>query len=283
MAITWYDSHIIGTKIFKRGDVIYVKGNGYNSTYAGSSVGINYGDYYETKFYGYLTHDSVTLGYPISVGNVNGEAYPNYFITEDQIVGGGTSLYTVGTASVSAYDNRNGSYPNTGGWFESAVIRWSGFAGPSGNPIVNYHIYYRECPDGGNTPNGNWSGWIGVTGDAGTGGSFTVGSVNQGSSSSTWGNRNAWYQFVVIGIMQDGSNTGWSCTTNLLRKCTTSAYTFNANGGSGAPSTQYKFPGYDFVFPSTTPTRSGHTFKGWSTSSSATIAIIMLLNNYKQM
>lgn len=188
-----------------------------------------------------------------------------------QIASGGKANFTVGTASVSAYDNRNGSYPNTGGWFESAKISWSGFAGASGNPIVNYHIYYRECPDGGNTPNGNWSGWIGVTGDAGTSGSFNLGSVNQSSSSSSWGNRNAWYQFVVIGILQNGDNTGWNSTTGYVRKCNAHAQTFNANGGSGAPATQYKFNSYDFVMPSAPSTaKTGHYFNGWSTSSTAT-------------
>lgn len=48
---------------------------------------------------------------------------------------------------------------------------------------------------------------------------------------------------------------------------------FNANGGSGAPSAQ-TYTGYNeyinLTLPSTIPTRSGYTFLGWSTSSSAT-------------
>lgn len=45
---------------------------------------------------------------------------------------------------------------------------------------------------------------------------------------------------------------------------------FNANGGSGAPSTQYFYTDNPVVtIPSTTPTKSGYTFLGWSTSSSA--------------
>ena len=45
--------------------------------------------------------------------------------------------------------------------------------------------------------------------------------------------------------------------------------TYNANGGSGAPSSQ---TGTTLTIRSTTPTRSGYTFKGWSKSSSATSA-----------
>jgi len=53
--------------------------------------------------------------------------------------------------------------------------------------------------------------------------------------------------------------------------------TYNANGGSGAPSsasaTVYNSTtSYNFTISSTKPTRTGYTFLGWSTSSSATSA-----------
>lgn len=44
-------------------------------------------------------------------------------------------------------------------------------------------------------------------------------------------------------------------------------YSFNANGGSGAPGSVTKVGGVDFIFPSGKPTRTGHTFKGWYNSS----------------
>ena len=49
--------------------------------------------------------------------------------------------------------------------------------------------------------------------------------------------------------------------------------TFNANGGSGAPSSQTKWYGETLTLSSTKPTRTGYTFKGWNTSSSDTSAI----------
>lgn len=43
-------------------------------------------------------------------------------------------------------------------------------------------------------------------------------------------------------------------------------YSFNANGGSGAPSAMTKTYGVHFTFPSTKPTRTGYTFNGWYNS-----------------
>jgi len=48
--------------------------------------------------------------------------------------------------------------------------------------------------------------------------------------------------------------------------------TYNANGGSGAPASQTKTYGQTLTLSSTKPTRSGYTFLGWSTSSTATKA-----------
>lgn len=53
---------------------------------------------------------------------------------------------------------------------------------------------------------------------------------------------------------------------------TTYTVSYNANGGSGAPSSQTKTHGVTLTLSSTKPTRSGYTFLGWSTSSSATSA-----------
>ncbi len=47
---------------------------------------------------------------------------------------------------------------------------------------------------------------------------------------------------------------------------------YDANGGSGAPSSQIKTHGIDLILESTVPTRDGYTFCGWSTSSTATNA-----------
>lgn len=45
---------------------------------------------------------------------------------------------------------------------------------------------------------------------------------------------------------------------------------YNANGGTGAPSSQTKTYGVSLTLSSTKPTRTNYTFKGWGTSSGAT-------------
>lgn len=48
--------------------------------------------------------------------------------------------------------------------------------------------------------------------------------------------------------------------------------TYNANGGSGAPSKQTKWHGTALTLSSSKPTRTGYTFQGWATSSSGTVS-----------
>ncbi len=71
-----------------------------------------------------------------------------------------------------------------------------------------------------------------------------------------------------------------SITCSFTRTAVTTSYTcylyYDANGGSGAPSTQ-SYTGTStsnhlFTISSTTPSKSGYTFLGWSTSSSASSA-----------
>ena len=72
------------------------------------------------------------------------------------------------------------------------------------------------------------------------------------------------------------SNWVWDYTRNitLYAKWEINTYTisYNANGGSGAPSAQTKTHGVELTLSSKAPTRSGYIFKGWSTSNSATSA-----------
>lgn len=48
--------------------------------------------------------------------------------------------------------------------------------------------------------------------------------------------------------------------------------TYNANGGSGAPSQQTKWHGTNLTLSTTKPSRTGYTFKGWATSASGSVA-----------
>ncbi|MBQ0109197.1 MAG: InlB B-repeat-containing protein, partial [Clostridiales bacterium] len=61
-------------------------------------------------------------------------------------------------------------------------------------------------------------------------------------------------------------------TLYAVWKGNTYTVSYNANGGSGAPSSQTKTHGVTLTLSSTKPTRDGYTFLGWSTSSTATSA-----------
>lgn len=68
-----------------------------------------------------------------------------------------------------------------------------------------------------------------------------------------------------------------SATKNVTFNVTVPAWTsytvkYNANGGSGAPSSQTKWEDQTLTLSSTKPTRTGYSFQGWATSSSATSA-----------
>ena len=84
----------------------------------------------------------------------------------------------------------------------------------------------------------------------------------------------AWYE------AGDSVSVGYNSSKTLYAVWEEASYThtlyYNANGGSGAPSTQSQTTttnsSYTFTISSTTPSRSGYTFLGWATSSSASSA-----------
>ena len=73
---------------------------------------------------------------------------------------------------------------------------------------------------------------------------------------------------------QPGSSFSSNSNTTLYAvwKANTYTVTYNANGGTGAPDSQTKTHGVNLTLSSSKPTRTGYTFLGWSTNSSATSA-----------
>lgn len=73
---------------------------------------------------------------------------------------------------------------------------------------------------------------------------------------------------------QPGSTFYTNANTTLYAIWSAKTYTisYNANGGSGGPGSQTKTHGIKMLISRVEPTRSGYTFLGWSTSSSATSA-----------
>lgn len=81
-------------------------------------------------------------------------------------------------------------------------------------------------------------------------------------------------QYATTASYQPGGSITVSANTTLFAiwKAITYTVSYNANGGSGAPASQTKTYGVSLTLYSTAPTRTGYTFLGWSTSSSATSA-----------
>ena len=110
--------------------------------------------------------------------------------------------------------------------------------------------------------------------------SFAAGEVTTGTKTLTL--KGLPQYGLVAGPFSDSRNGVWkisSATLNVTTNETDYSYTlsYNANGGSGAPSSQTgsntgTSPYYTFTVSSTVPTRTGYTFLGWSTSDSATSA-----------
>lgn len=62
------------------------------------------------------------------------------------------------------------------------------------------------------------------------------------------------------------SGTISASTTFSVPKLASYTVSYNANGGTGAPSAQTKYYGKDLTLSSAKPTRTGYSFQGWSTA-----------------
>lgn len=100
-------------------------------------------------------------------------------------------------------------------------------------------------------------------------GSFTGTYSISGNGSAT--------KTVTVTFKNYNTDNGNSATKTVSFSVSVPAWTsykisYNANGGTGAPSSQTKWKDQTLTLSTTKPTRTGYTFLGWSTSSSATSA-----------
>ena len=108
------------------------------------------------------------------------------------------------------------------------------------------NIQYRFSKDNGST----WTSYQ-------TSGSYTYTGLSAGTNYT-----------IKVEAKDKVGNTIQGSKSIATKK--TYTITYNANGGSGAPSSQTKIQGTNITLSSTKPTKSGYTFKGWGTSSSTT-------------
>lgn len=95
--------------------------------------------------------------------------------------------------------------------------------------------------------------------------SYTINKTHVSQSVKCWA--------LAEGISGTYSGSSSTATVNITIGAKKSyKVTFNANSGSGAPSAQTKWINETLTLSTVKPTRSGYTFLGWATSSSATSA-----------
>lgn len=90
---------------------------------------------------------------------------------------------------------------------------------------------------------------------------------------------------ITVAFKNFNSDNGKSATKNVSFSVSVPAWTsyaikYNANGGSGAPGNQTKWKDQTLTLSTTKPTRTGYTFLGWSTSSSATSSTYLAGGSY---
>ena len=113
------------------------------------------------------------------------------------------------------------------------------------------------------------SGTYDIDGKSGT---YTIASGQYTAVKQTAARDMSFYVSFAFNLTWSGTYGGTKTASGSIEipKKTSYAIKYNANGGSGAPSTQTKWYGSDLTLSSTKPTRTGYTFKGWGTSASDT-------------
>ena len=78
----------------------------------------------------------------------------------------------------------------------------------------------------------------------------------------------------AFNITWSGTYGGTKSASGSISVAAKTSYTvsYNANGGSGAPSAQTKWHGTALTLSTTKPTRTGYAFQGWATSASGGVA-----------
>lgn len=80
------------------------------------------------------------------------------------------------------------------------------------------------------------------------------------------------YLYAKLSSVDRVGGVMYASTTFSIPALASYIVAYNANGGSGAPSSQRKWYGKSLTLSSTIPTRTGYAFSGWATSASGSVA-----------
>lgn len=214
-------------------------------------VGVSWETYYEGAQTNYgMTAASGGVTHTISAFNgTKRSSGSGTFIGTYSISGNGSATKTV-TVTFKNFNTDNGDSATKNVSFNVTVPAWT-----------SYTIKYNA--NGGSGAPGNQTKWrdqtltLSSTKPTRAGYSFLGWSTSSTATTATYS--------------AGGSYTANSAATlYAVWKANTYKVTYNANGGSGAPSAQTKTYGVTLTLSSVKPTRTNYTFKGWATSASAT-------------
>ena len=170
---------------------------------------------------------------------------------------------TSSTATAPTY-SAGGSYTDNASVTLYAV--WSYNSTPTPTPVTTYTVSYNA--NGGSGAPASQSKTEGTNLVLSSATPYRSGYRFLGWSTSSTATYPTYYAGSTYG--RDASVTLYA----VWERTSSETYTirYNANGGSGAPSTQYKTEGIALTLSSVEPSRTGYNFLGWSTSSTATSA-----------
>lgn len=134
--------------------------------------------------------------------------------------------------------------------------------------------YFDNLPAPGSATTSQGAVFINTTVETGDGWS-TDNQVQLGTFSYTYPRGNSpvtRYLYALLSAVDRVGHSMLADTTITIPALPTYTISYNANGGSGAPSSQSKAYNKALVLSSAKPTRTGYAFQGWATSASGSVA-----------
>ena len=148
----------------------------------------------------------------------------------------------------------------------TSTVTWKVKYSKSSSTYNNNGAKYYVNVDGNRVKSGTWKPKKGTTSGTIASGTTTI----KHNADGTHAQIRAYAKVYDTGFSPSSADD-YSPYLSLPTIVRTYTVSYNANGGSGAPSSQTKTYGVDLTLSSTVPTRAGYTFKGWATSSTGAV------------
>ena len=148
----------------------------------------------------------------------------------------------------------------------TSTVTWKVKYSKSSSTYNNNGAKYYVNVDGNRVKSGTWKPKKGTTSGTIASGTTTI----KHNADGTHAQIRAYAKVYDTGFSPSSADD-YSPYLSLPTIKRTYTVSYNANGGSGAPSSQTKTYGVNLTLSSTIPTRAGYAFKGWATSSTGAV------------